>query len=67
MRIFLDAFMWGLVLAAPLWWLAWRLHLAYWVRRLRALLRRRSVHLPAQLQPLVLLGKRQQEGGGRRA
>ena len=67
MRIFLDAFVWGLLLAAPLWWLAWRLHLGYWVPRLLSLLRRRSVRLPAQLQPLVLLGKRQQEREGKRA
>ncbi|WP_266181932.1 hypothetical protein [Dyella humicola] len=64
---FFGYFIWGLILAAPLWWLAWRLHLAYWVPRLLSLLRRRSVHLPPQLQPLVLLGKRQHEDEGRRA
>lgn len=67
MGIFLDSFIWGLILAAPLWWLAWRLHLAYWLPRLLSLLRRRTVQLPAQLQPLVLLGKRQREGDGSRA
>ncbi|WP_430390036.1 hypothetical protein [Dyella sp. 20L07] len=62
MRIFLGYFIWGLILAAPLWWLAWRLRLGQWLPRLRSQLRRRSVSLPSQLQPLVILGKRQRGG-----
>jgi hypothetical protein len=64
MHIFLGYFIWGLILAGPLWWLAWRLRLGYWIPRLRSLMRRRTVHLPSQLQPLVILGKRRQSGQG---
>ncbi len=62
MRPFLAYFVWGLILAAPLWWLAWRLQLANWLPRLRSRRRRRKVRLPSQLQPLVILGKRQHDG-----
>ncbi|WP_199100233.1 hypothetical protein [Dyella sp. ASV21] len=64
MNLFFGYFIWGLILAAPLWWIAWRLHMASWWPRLRSLWRRRTVKLPPQLQPLVILGKRQQGGGG---
>lgn len=66
MQIFIGYFVWGLILAAPLWWLAWRFRLGDWLPRLRSLLRRRSVRLPPQLEPLVILGKRRHggEGGG---
>jgi hypothetical protein len=67
MSTFLGYFIWGLILAAPLWWLAWRLRLARWLPRLRSLLRSRTVRLPSQLQPLVILGKRQHGGDGGRA
>lgn len=66
MSIFLGWFVWGLLLAAPLWWLAWRLRLKYWWSRSRSLLRRRSVQLPPQLEGLVILGK-WQGGSGRKA
>jgi hypothetical protein len=59
MPVFLGYFVWGLMLAAPLWWLSWRLRLGDWLPRLRSLMRRRTVRLPSQLQPLVILGKRQ--------
>lgn len=55
--IFLGWFVWGLILAAPVWWLAWRLRLRYWLPRMRSVMRRRKVNLPAQLTGLVILGK----------
>ena len=66
MQIFVGYFVWGLILAAPLWWLAWRFRLGYWLPRMRSLLRRRRVRLPSQLEPLVILGKRRQGGPGGR-
>lgn len=66
MSIFLGWFVWGLLLAAPLWWLAWRFRLKYWLSRSRTLFRRRSVQLPPQLEGLVILGKRQ-GGSGKNA
>lgn len=63
MNVFFGYFVWGLMLAAPLWWLAWRLRLAYWLPQLGSLLRRRTVQLPSTLEPLVILGKRQQGSG----
>lgn len=59
---FFGYFIWGLMLAAPLWWLAWRLRLGYWLPRWRALLRRRTVKLPPSVEGLVILGKRQDGG-----
>jgi hypothetical protein len=65
MSAFMGYFIWGLMLAAPLWWLAWRFRVAHWLPRLRSHLRRRSIRLPSQLQPLVILGNRQHESSER--
>ncbi|WP_233523313.1 hypothetical protein [Dyella solisilvae] len=67
MTIFGGWFIWGLILAGPLYWLGWRLRVKYWLPRLRSLWRRRTVQLPSQLVPLVLLGKRRGGGEGKRA
>jgi len=64
MNNFFGYFIWGLMLAAPLWWLWWRLRLGALLSRSRSLLRRRSIQLPSQLEGVVILGKRQ--GGGER-
>lgn len=64
MQIFLGYFVWGLMLAAPLWWLSWRFRLRYWLPRLRSRLLRRTLHLPSQLEPLVIRGKRRHGGRG---
>ena len=58
MNVFVNFFIWGLILAAPLWWLAWRFRLAYWLSRARTLLQRRDLQLPSQLEPLIIRGKR---------
>lgn len=67
MSDFFGYFIWGLLLAAPLWWLAWRLRMARWLPALRSKWRRRRVQLPPTLLPLVILGKRQQRGSGKGA
>ncbi|WP_130620589.1 hypothetical protein [Dyella amyloliquefaciens] len=66
-NLFFGYFIWGLLLAAPLWWIAWRFNIVSWLPRLRSLLRRRVVQLPPQIEPLVILGKRQHGGEGRKA
>jgi len=66
MNTFFGYFIWGLILAAPLWWLWWRFRLGSLLWRVWSLLRRRSVQLPPQLEGLVILGKRQ-GGRGRKA
>ncbi|MET3654256.1 hypothetical protein [Dyella japonica] len=66
MNTFFGYFIWGLILAAPLWWLWWRFRLGSLLLRVWSLLRRRSVQLPPQLEGLVILGKRQ-GGRGRKA
>ncbi|MCA3185582.1 MULTISPECIES: hypothetical protein [unclassified Cupriavidus] len=65
MATFLGYFIWGLILAAPLAWLTWRLDLLRWLPRWTAPRPRRAVRLPPQLDALVIRGKRQ-SGGGRR-
>lgn len=62
--IFIGYFIWGLILAAPVWWLVWRFRVVYWLPRLRSIMYRKSVSLPPQVEGLVILGKRQ---GGRKA
>ena len=66
MNTFFGYFIWGLILAAPLWWLWWRFRLGSLLWRVWSLLRRRSVQLPPQLEGLVILGKRH-GGRGRKA
>jgi hypothetical protein len=63
MSDFFGYFIWGLILAAPLGWLWWRFRVGYWLSRSRSLFRRRSIQLPAQLEGLVILGKRQGREG----
>jgi hypothetical protein len=58
MNLFFGYFVWGLILAAPLWWLFWRLNLARWLPRWALPARRRPVVLPPQLGELVIRGKR---------
>ncbi|AIF47800.1 hypothetical protein [Dyella japonica] len=58
MNTFINFFIWGLIIAAPLWWLWWRFRLGYWLARSRSLFRRRAVQLPSQLEGLVIRGKR---------
>ncbi|KAI3589821.1 hypothetical protein D9X30_5404 [Cupriavidus sp. U2] len=65
MATFLGYFIWGLILAAPLAWVTWRLDLLRWLPRWSAPRPRRAVRLPPQLDALVIRGKRQ-SGGGRR-
>lgn len=63
MDIFFGYFVWGLILAAPLSWLVWRLRLQRFVPRFVLFLtlpvRRRVVHLPPQLGAIVIRGARQ--------
>lgn len=66
MNVFFGYFIWGLILAAPLWWLWWRFRVGYWLLRAHALLRRRKIALPPQVEGLVIRGKRQ-GGAGRKA
>jgi hypothetical protein len=66
MNVFINWFIWGLILAAPLGWLSWRFRLGYWLSRSRSLFRRRKLQLPSQLEPLVIRGKRV-GGAGRKA
>ena len=66
MNVFINFFIWGLILAAPLWWLAWRFRLGYWLSHARTLLQRRDLQLPSQLEPLIIRGKRV-GGPGRKA
>jgi len=66
MNVFINFFIWGLILAAPLWWLWWRFRLGYWLSRARSLFHRRSLQLPSQLEPLIIRGKRV-GGPGRKA
>jgi hypothetical protein len=58
MSLFFGYFVWGLILAAPLWWLAWRLNLARWLPHWALPVRSRPVALPPQLDALVIRGKR---------
>ncbi|MFD1559301.1 hypothetical protein ACFSHT_27290 [Paraburkholderia silviterrae] len=58
MNIFLGYFVWGLILAAPLWWLAWRLRLGRFVPNWAKPVRQRPLELPPQLGALVIRGKR---------
>jgi hypothetical protein len=58
MSIFLGYFVWGLILAAPLWWLAWRLRLGRFVPDWAKPVRQRPLELPPQLGALVIRGKR---------
>ncbi|QNK00925.1 hypothetical protein [Dyella telluris] len=66
MNTFINFFLWGLILAAPLWWLAWRFRLGYWLARGRSLFRRQTIQLPSSLEGLVIRGKRV-GGPGRKA
>jgi len=59
MTLFLEYFIWGLVLAAPLSWLAWRLKLTRLLPRWTLPRRRRPVALPPQLGAIVVRGRRQ--------
>ncbi|WP_296651479.1 hypothetical protein [Paraburkholderia sp.] len=58
MNIFLGYFVWGLILAAPLWWIWWRFNLSRWLPRWALPARSRPVVLPPQLDALVVRGKR---------
>ncbi len=58
MNIFLGYFVWGLILAAPISWLVWRLQLLKWLPPLRFGARLRRVELPPQLDGLVIRGRR---------
>ncbi|MGY8524060.1 hypothetical protein [Paracidovorax citrulli] len=62
MRVFLGYFIWGLILAAPLAWIVWKLDLTRTLPRWLQPRRRRSVRLPAQLEGIVIRGKRWQPG-----
>jgi len=67
MREFLGYFIWGLILAVPLAWLAWCLDLQRWMPRWSTPRPRRAVRLPAQLGAMVIRGKRWHgEGRARR-
>jgi len=59
MRIFLGYFIWGLILAVPLAWLIWRFRLLRLLPRWSLPRARRAVRLPAQLQAVVIRGRRQ--------
>ncbi|CAG9234812.1 conserved hypothetical protein [Paraburkholderia tropica] len=66
MDIFFGYFVWGLILAAPLWWLAWRLRLGRYVPDWARPARQRPLELPPQLGALVIRGKRRKEVAMRR-
>jgi hypothetical protein len=59
MDIFLGYFVWGLILAVPVWWLSWRFNLTRWLPSVTWPARNRPVVLPPQLGALVIRGKRQ--------
>jgi hypothetical protein len=58
MDLFLGYFVWGLILAVPLWLIAWRLRLGryipVWLRPVRS----RPLQLPPQVDALLIRGKR---------
>lgn len=58
MNTFLGYFIWGLILAAPLWWLAWRLRLGRFLPNWAKPANARPLELPPQLSALVIRGKR---------
>jgi hypothetical protein len=66
MRVFLGYFVWGLILAGPLAWLAWRLRLGSLLPRWTLPQRLRPLALPPQLGPIVLRGRRHGEDRRRR-
>jgi len=57
MAIFLGYFIWGVILAVPLAWLAWHFRLPRLLPRWTLPRLRRTVRLPAQLRPVVIRGK----------
>lgn len=66
MRLFIGFFVWGLILAAPLAWLASRLHLPRLLPHVGLLAgRARAAHLPPQLAPLLIRGQRRYDFGDR--
>lgn len=60
MRVFLGYFIWGLILAAPVAWLIWKLDLMRVMPRWFQPRQRRAVRLPPQLEGIVIRGKRWQ-------
>lgn len=66
MRLFLGYFIWGLLLAAPLAWLAWRFDLLRWLPDWPVSRPRRAVRLPRQLEPIVIRGRPQRDDGDAR-
>jgi hypothetical protein len=61
MDTFFGYFIWGLILAAPLWWLAWRLRLGRFLPDWARPVRQRPLELPPQLDALVIRGKRRKD------
>ncbi|WP_322044656.1 hypothetical protein [Paraburkholderia sp. J67] len=61
MDIFIGYFVWGLILAAPLWWLAWRFRIGRFVPDWAKPVRQRPLELPPQLDALVIRGKRRKD------
>jgi hypothetical protein len=61
MDIFFGYFIWGLIIAAPLWWLAWRLRLGRYLPDWAKPASQRPLELPQQLDALVIRGKRRKD------
>jgi hypothetical protein len=61
MDIFFGFFVWGLIIAAPLWWLAWRLRLGRYLPDWAKPASQRPLELPPQLDALVIRGKRRKD------
>lgn len=59
MRIFLGYFIWGLILSVPIALVFWKLDLMRSMPRWIQPRHRRAVRLPAQLEGIVIRGKRQ--------
>ncbi|QGZ59881.1 hypothetical protein [Paraburkholderia acidiphila] len=58
MNIFLGYFLWGLILAVPLYFIAWRLRLGRFVPMWLRPARSRPLQLPPQLDALLIRGQR---------
>ncbi len=61
MDIFFGYFIWGLMIAAPLWWLAWRLRLGRYLPDWAKPASQRPLELPPQLDAVVIRGKRRKD------
>lgn len=58
MNVFLGYFVWGLILAVPLYFIGWRLRLVRFVPMWLRPARSRPLQLPPQVDALLIRGQR---------